>query len=109
MQGFKEECLEVIDDYIDNECNQKGWPQIILNREELAGIRELKGKIKNHEIVVFKSDKCGKLTIDTTENYLEALKVHTESHEKIDLETASKIKGKMNEHLAHFNKIHKSH
>ena len=68
-------------------------------------MRELKGKIKNHEIVVFKSDKCGKLTIDTTENYLEALKVHTESHEKIDLETASKIEGKMNEHLAHFNKM----
>ena len=66
-------------------------------------------EIKNNEIVVFKSDKCGKLTIDSTENYLEALKVHTESHEKIDLETASKIKGKMNEHLAHFNKIHKSH
>ena len=41
-------------------------------------MKELKEKIKRKEIVVFKSDKSGKMTVDSMENYSEAISVHTE-------------------------------
>ena len=91
--------------YFVNEKCKNGWQESNLCPKEKSGMKEIKQKIRNHDIVVGKSDKCGKLTIDSTSNYLESLKVHTESHTKIDLTDTKKIENTMNSHLLHFNKM----
>ena len=47
-------------------------------------MKELKEKIKSREIVVFKSDKSGKMTVDSMENYSEAISIHTVGDMEID-------------------------
>ena len=48
-------------DYHDNEC-KNGWPESNLTQAEFAGLTEIREEVKNGDLVIFKSDKCGKLT-----------------------------------------------
>ena len=68
-------------------------------------MNELKQKINNKEVAVFKTDKCGKMSIDTLENYAEAVKVHTEGDKEVSWKEVRKIEENNNKHLKHFNKI----
>ena len=84
MAGMKEKMMEEIRRYIKEECNETGWPKSNLTRSEVDGMKELKEKIKSREIVVFKSDKSGKMTVDSMENYSEAISIHTVGDMEID-------------------------
>ena len=77
MAGLKEKMMDEVRNYVKHDCNDKGWPESNLTRPKQAGLRELKDKIEKKEIVVFKSDKSGKLTVDTPANYSEAISTHT--------------------------------
>ena len=61
--------------------------------------------MKEGEAVVFKSDKSNKLTLDSVENYSEALSVHHSGDTKVDLDQVKSIEKEMNRTLKHFNKI----
>ena len=105
MSGMKEKMLDEVNKYIKEECNGGGWPKTNLTRSEVAGMQELKNKVKSEEIVVFKSDKSGKLTVDSLENYSEAILGHTEADVEIGMEDVKKIEENMNDHLRQLNKI----
>lgn len=49
-----------------------------LTEEQFKGIKGLRDRQKNDEIVVFQTDKSAKLAVDTPENYIESMKQHTE-------------------------------
>ena len=100
MDTIKQKFCATVKGYI-SEKTRKGWPKSNLDSKEISGMKETKSLIKDKSIVVGKTDKCGKMCADSTENYLDALKVHTEDHVKIDLETAKKIENKMNDHVEH--------
>ena len=77
----------------------------VLTQEEKIGIKEIKKKIRNKEWVVFKSDKSGRLTVDSIENYSNDLKTHTEADIVItrkDLEHHEEV---FNKNLKTINKI----
>ena len=61
---MKENLSNVVKEYIDNKP-VKGWPQSNLSGMEISGMKEIKPIIKDKGIVVSKSDKCGKMTIDS--------------------------------------------
>ena len=105
MSGLKEKLMDEIRNYVKEECNEKGWPESNLTQSEQAGLRELREKIDKKEIVVFKTDKSGKLAVDTPENYSEAITVHTANDEEIDDSKLRKIETSMNDHLRQLNKI----
>ena len=54
-----------------------------LSKQQSDGLRKLKERIKNREVVVFPTDKSGRFSIDTPENYIEAGRVHTMNDETI--------------------------
>ena len=54
-----------------------------LNKREKAGLKSLKKKSKN-DIIIAPTDKSSKFSIDTKENYIEAMKEHIEKDEDID-------------------------
>ena len=77
MATLRDELLDEAIEFIRNECNEKGYPiNSNFSETESAGIREIQQKIKEKEVVVFKTDKSSKLCIDTVENYTEAVKEH---------------------------------
>ena len=59
---------------------------------------------REHNINI-KSDKSNKLTLDSVENYSEALSVHHSGDTKVDLDQVKSIEKEMNRTLKHFNKI----
>ena len=105
MAGMKEKMMFEVRKYIKEECNESGWPKSNLTRSEVDGMKELKEKIKRKEIVVFKSDKSGKMTVDSMENYSEAISVHTEGDTEIDERRVEKIEKNANDYLKVLNRI----
>ena len=70
LDGFERVVNKYIKEVGDNSPS-------ILTSEEKTGLKELKKKISDKEWVVFKSDKSGRLTVDSIENYSKDLKIHT--------------------------------
>ena len=77
----------------------------ILSHEEKQGIKELKTKISKDEAVVFKRDKCGKLTVDSVENYSRDLKTHVTADTIITRENLEYREEKNNQHHKCINSI----
>ena len=105
MANLKEEFMTVVHEYRSEFCNEKGYPQSNLTTQERAGIKELKAKVANNECVIFKTDKSSKLTVDSTENYIQAISKHTEGHKVIDNAVVKHIEKKLNDNLKVLNSI----
>ena len=52
----------------------------------MSGKKELQGKIRDQSLVVFKTDKSGKLCADSVDNYTEAVKKHIDDDIQVDWE-----------------------
>ena len=52
-----------------------------LTEEQKKGIKSLKKKQKEGRVVIFQTDKSGKLAADSPENYAEAARPHKEKDE----------------------------
>ena len=77
----------------------------ILTTEEKIGLKELKKKINDKEWVVFKSDKSGRLTVDSIENYSKDLKTHTTLNTIITRKDLENLEENFNRNLKCINKI----
>ena len=101
--NVKHELKEIFMRYRENNCDKFG--NIIENNlsvKQVKAIKELKTKMSNEGLVCYKTDKTGKLVIDTVDNY--AMKM--EKHIKNDIEVTEKkvktIENKLNEHMEHW-------
>ena len=88
---------------MDKHIRETKSPSII--SQEKLGIKELKTKISKGEAVVFKSDKCGKLTVDSVENYSRDLKTHVTADTIITRENLEYREEKNNQHHKCINNI----
>ena len=66
---------KVFEEYSDK---VSGKTQQNLTKEQKAGLRSLRKRINNKEIVCFPTDKSGQMSVDTPENYIESMKPHLE-------------------------------
>ena len=57
--------------------NEKGEQKPNLTETAIKGLKSIKKRIKDEEIIVLKTDKSGKFAITDRENYIEMGKVHT--------------------------------
>ena len=92
MQNIKDKMLA--------EVNIKGWlKKTNLSKEEKLGIEVIKEKTKNKELVVFTSDKSGRFTADSVENYTAALSEHVTGDTVINKKKVRDTEKNMNHHL----------
>ena len=83
IASAKSKLENITEKFISEKCDQRG--NILennLTHEETQGLKSLKQRIKNDEITVAPTDKSGKFSVNTKENYLASL----ESHVKNDIE-----------------------
>ena len=106
MQSIKDKMLNKVHEYKEKHCNDKGFiKNSNVTRAVSDGIKSIKERIRDKEVVVFATDKTGELSIDSTSNYLDALKKHTVNDRKIDKKTVKTLENRCNDHLKQFNKM----
>ena len=108
MSTIKEKLMGSVGEYRNKHCNEKG---IVKNQNitmgETVAMKQLKKRTKEKEIVVFTTDKSGRFSVDTPENYEKAVGAHTRNDVEIDQEGVRMIENKMNQHMKQFNKMFK--
>ena len=108
LGNLKEKLMDTVREYKREHCDNKGnFKQNNLSKEEVEGMKEIKDKIKQKEIVVFSTDKSGRFSVDSPKNYEEAVKLHTKNGVEIDIDSVKKIENKVNQHMRQFNKMFK--
>ena len=109
MESTKEKLLECAKRYRSTHCNGKGeLKDHNLSKEERQGLKQVKRDIKDKKVVVFCTDKSGKFSVDTKENYEEAIGQHTLKDKEIEGdEKVKQIESKMNLHMRQFNRMFK--
>ena len=76
----KEEWLDIIKKYKNNNCKENGDQKIDnLTKQERIGMASIKKRVANNEIVIQISDKCKKLCVSTLEEYKKQGREHTKN------------------------------
>ena len=99
MRVFRELAAEV--------CDEKGQQQSNLTPAQRRGLQKLRKRIKEGELIVCMTDKSGKLSVMSIENYQKAGSVHTEKDEEVDLNFVKNNQKEVNAHTAMWLKIWK--
>ena len=107
IERTKDRLLEVVKQYKREKCNKKGEIKNgNLQTVEKAALSQIKKDIKEKKMVVFTTDKSGRFTVDTPDNYKKAVIKHTQNDEEVEEEKKIKqIEGKINQHMKQFNKM----
>ena len=98
---LKNELIKIANEYADN--NKSALSN--LNKEQKAGLRSLKKRQTNKEIVVFQTDKSGKMIVDSHENYIEGAKPHVQKDDVITSNEYNTIEERMNAHTICWNNL----
>ena len=96
---------KVFKEYVNENCDKKGKQEPNLSKSQMRGISKLKKRVKEGEIVIMESDKSGKLSVATTEKYLEMGEVHVGKDIEIDEEDLKEREKFLNGHVSMFLKI----
>ena len=108
MDNIKEKLLSKVSEYKDKYCDDKGnIKNHNLSRTEQKAIKEIKKEIKEGKIVVSTTDKSGRFSVDTPENYEAAVKEHTRNDLEIDENKVKQSENRLNQHMRILNKIFK--
>ena len=103
------ELKRVFKDFKNKHCDRHGnLKGNNLNEEQRNTIKNLKKKMKEEELVCFKTDKTGYLALDTQENFTKKMEKHIENDKIIDEKEVKTIENKLNKHTEHFLNITKA-
>ena len=67
-----------------------------LSEEEEAGMQSLIGRRENSELVYFETDKSGKMSADTVENFCGKMLPHVDGNEVVDFDVVDRIDNENN-------------
>ena len=79
-----------------------------LTREQKDGLRSLKKKVKQKDVVIYQTDKSGRFSVDTMDNYREACSAHVEGDQTITVELHEKAQKMANTHSTMWVRIFKA-
>ena len=93
LQNLKHELNTVVLKY---KCKSIKWKNIKTNQE--VGLKSLVERRNKKELVMFQTDKSGKMSVDTVDNYIEDVQHHIKDDRIIDAEEFARIEKKVNAH-----------
>ena len=98
--------MNTVREYKEKYCNNNGQiKKHNLSNIERDCLNEIKDKTKKGEITVFPTDKSGRFSVDTPENYIETLMTHTTGDVEINSEGVKIRENKINLHMRQFNRM----
>ena len=93
LQELKCSLMDKTEEYTKKHKNEMAN----LSREQIEGARSLSERINKKEIIVYQTDKSGKLSVDTVDNYIEASKAHFQD-KTISKKEARRVETEINAH-----------
>ena len=108
MTKIKEKLMETVAEYKGKHCDRKG--RVLaqnITKEETEAMNQLKKRVKDKSVVIFTTDKSGRFSVDTPENYEKAVSEHTKNDVEINQEEVKQIENKLNQHMRQFNRMFK--
>ena len=98
-------CREILTDKVIEEYIASQARNSSLTKSEQEGMERLLSRIEAREIIIYPTDKSGKLAVTTFENYHKQGEKHVKSDEKIGWLEVNKIMNTVKGHLRALNKI----
>ena len=105
LQMFRTECMGVFRQYVAQNCGKYGKQKSNLSRRHLKGLKSLKLRIQNAEIVIVPTDKTGNFAVLTREGYVEAGMKHTRGDQEAGWDELEQAQKEVNGHVAMILKI----
>ena len=101
----RQKYTETFVEYKENHCDKEGKQRSNLTKQQASGIRKLKKRISEGEIIVCETDKAGRLCVMPVEMYMEAGLTHTDKDEEVDEEFVQQCQRKLNGHVSMWIKM----
>ena len=99
LAAFKQEIMVVAKGYIEKHCGSKeNIKDSNLERQMDLGLKELKTKIRDDNLIYGKTDKSDKPFLLTEEEYLEIAKPYVDKDKTISMEDVTKKENILNSH-----------
>ena len=101
----REKLEKVFSDYLRDNCSEKGEQKSNLTFSQRNGLRKLKKRIQDGELLVMLTDKSGKLAVADVQSYIEMGSVHTSKAREVGEGTVRKIQKLYNGHTSMWLKM----
>ena len=96
----------ITDKYIKDNCDSKGnQRESNLSKDEIAGLKSLKKRVADGEILIVPTDKTGKLTVTTPERYIASMQPHVANDVIITWKEKESIERRLNGHCIQLGRI----
>ena len=106
ITSVKAKLSKVNEDYLKEYCDKNGnIKDTNMTKEEIKGLKSLKDRVKKGEISIAPTDKSGKLSINTRDNYINGLKSYVNNDIEISWNEKSEIKNILNAHSQQLARI----
>ena len=97
--------MRLFQDFVRNNCKKNGDQKTNITREIDNGIKSLKKRIDNEEIIIMETDKSGKLAITSRETYLKLGDAHTAGDRLVSSQEIREIEKQLNGHSSMWIKM----
>jgi len=105
IQLLKDKISKTSKKFIALKCNDKGEQESNLSRSEMRGLRKLRKRIKNKEILAIKTDKSGKLTVIKRDLYEKLGNEKCKQDRVIDDQEHRRIEKRINDHVRFWTRM----
>jgi hypothetical protein len=102
LQHLKSKMLTTAESYIER---NKDVQMSNLTKQEKKGLRSIRKRCADKDIVVYQTDKSGRFSVDKTENYTKACETHIKDDEVISEQEYKILESKMNAHSVFWTRI----
>ena len=96
----RQKLAEVFKKYVTENCDEKGRQLSNLTRQQARGLKKLKKRVTEGELIVAGTDKSGKLCVMPKEMYMEAGEVHTSKDRVVSEKLVHETQKKLNGHVS---------
>ena len=100
LELLRAELKNCFKQYMREKCDDEGRLESNITKNEMSGLKSLKKRVKNEEIVVLPTDKRGRFGIMSMDNYLRAGSKHTVKDERVDMATVSRTQNELNGNIS---------
>ena len=107
LETIRVELLGTFRNYVSQNCGKGGRQKEKLSKLQSEGLKSLKMRVKNGEIVIVPTDKSGSLSVMSRDCYIEAGMSHTLRDKLVGMEEVKMAQRELNGHISMLIKIFK--
>ena len=105
LETLRMELFTTFKQYVQDKCDDKGNQKSNLTKGEEEGLKSIRKRVKNGDIVVIPTDKSGNLAVMSRGTYLEAGMAHTRRDLEVGWDSIKDSQRELNGHVSMMIKI----